>query len=262
MKADLFTIGNFTIHSYGTMIGIGIVLAIVLASRRAGNKELDSDIVWNMAIIGAVIGFAGAKLLYVLERLDKFIEDPLSVLGSSGFVVYGGLVIGVLAAFLYCRRKKVVFMDYFDIAAPSIALAQGFGRIGCFLAGCCYGKETDLPIGVVFPEGNFAPAGVSLYPTQLMSAAGDFIICIVLIVFSNKSKRSGNTGALYFMLYGIGRFVIEFFRENTQGYVGILTTAQAMSVGFAVISVILFIRNYLSDNNKDPLEKMYKRIGD
>ena len=184
MRVDLFSIGNFTIHSYGLLIAVGVILAVIMAMKRAGKKDLNSEVVLNMAIICVVFGFLGAKLLYVLENFRAFLEDPLSVIGSSGFVVYGGIFIGVAAIILYCRIKKYSFFRYFDLLMPSVALGQAFGRLGCFCAGCCYGRETDLAWGVVFPEGSFAPAGVPLIPTQLISSAGDFAIMIILLLFS------------------------------------------------------------------------------
>ena len=197
MRVDLFSIGNFTIHSYGLLIAVGVILAVIMAMKRAGKKDLNSEVVLNMAIICVVFGFLGAKLLYVLENFRAFLEDPLSVIGSSGFVVYGGIFIGVAAIILYCRIKKYSFFRYFDLLMPSVALGQAFGRLGCFCAGCCYGRETDLAWGVVFPEGSFAPAGVPLIPTQLISSAGDFAIMIILLLFSRKAKKLGDVGALY-----------------------------------------------------------------
>ncbi len=243
MKVDLFSIGKFTIHTYGVMIAIGIILCVVMGTYRAKKLGMKSEPVLDIAILCVVTGFLGAKLLFVLISLKQFIEDPLSVLGSSGFVVYGGIIVGVLAAMIYCRVKKLQFFQYFDLLAPSVSIAQAFGRIGCFFAGCCYGKETDLPIGIVFPENSFAPAGVKLIPTQLISSAGNFAIMAVLILYSRKAKHTGDVGALYLMLYGIGRFLVEFLRTNEQGGIGSLTTAQLISLAFVAVAILLFVRN-------------------
>ena len=143
MKETLFTIGDFKVHGYGTLIAIGFIIAMLVAEYRAKKNGLKEDAVIDIAIIAGVCGFLGAKLLYIIVSFDEFIKDPIAVLGSSGFVVYGGIIAGVAAAYFYCRIKKLKFLDYFDIVMPEIAIAQGFGRIGCFLAGCCYGRETD-----------------------------------------------------------------------------------------------------------------------
>ena len=144
MRMELFSIGPFTIYSYGLMIAVGILVCIAMGMYRAKKRGMSDDAVLTIAIIGVLSGFIGAKLLYVIVEFDQFIEDPMSVMGGEGFVVYGGIIVGVLSAVIYCRQKKLVFLEYFDLLAPSIAVAQGFGRIGCFLAGCCYGRETDL----------------------------------------------------------------------------------------------------------------------
>lgn len=240
MKNELFSVGPLTIHGYGLMIALGILVCIFMGTYRAKKHHLKEDAVLDIAIFSILAGFIGAKLLFVLVEFDRFLEDPMQVLGTEGFVVYGGIIAGVLAAILYCHRKKLSFLEYFDLLTPSIAVAQGFGRIGCFLAGCCYGRETDAFWGVTFPEGSFAPAGVPLIPTQLLSSAGDFLIMAVLLIYSRHSKKTGNTGALYLLLYGIGRFLIEFLRSDDRGTVGMLSTSQFISIGIVLIAVGMF----------------------
>lgn len=250
MKNDLFSIGPLTIHGYGLMIAIGIFLCVLMGMKRAKNRSLNEESVLDIAMISVICGFIGSKILYVLVEFDSFLENPANVLGSEGFVVYGGIIAGVLSAIVYCRRKDLVFLEYFDLLAPSLSLAQGFGRIGCFLAGCCYGKETDSVFGVVFPEGSFAPAGVKLIPTQLLSSAGDFLIMAILLIYSKKCKRDGNVGALYLLLYGIGRFLIEFLRFDDRGAVGILSTSQFISIGIVAVSLLMFFRHKIFKTNK------------
>ncbi len=255
MHVDLFTIGRVTVHSYGMMIAIGIILAVVLAIVRSKRVGLKPDEAINIAIIIVVFGFVGAKILYILENFREFLERPLSVIGSSGFVVYGGIVIGLFSVLVYCRWiRKISFLRYVDLYFPFVALGQGFGRIGCFLAGCCYGKETTAWWGVVFPEGSFAPAGVPLIPTQLISAIGDFIICLVLLWFSRKAKKVGDVTALYMLLYGTGRFFIEFLRQNEQGGIGPVTTAQLFSIVFWAVGIILLVLNRKAPYSADYAE--------
>lgn len=243
MKVDLFSIGKITIHSYGLLIAVGVILCLFIAMKRAGRLGLEPEKALDIGILCVVTGFVGAKLLFVLISIPEFVREPLKVLGSSGFVVYGGIVAGVIAAIIFCRVRHLPFFRYFDLLMPSVAFAQGFGRLGCFMAGCCYGKETQLPIGVVFPEGSFAPPGVPLLPTQLFSAAGDFAIAAVLFWFSRRAKHDGEVGALYLLLYGIGRFFVEFLRTNEQGGIGVFTTAQIFSIVFAAGSLLLFYRS-------------------
>lgn len=247
MKETLFTIGGFKVHGYGTLIAIGFIIAMLVAEYRAKKNGLKEDAVIDIAIIAGVCGFLGAKLLYIIVSFDEFIKDPIAVLGSSGFVVYGGIIAGVAAAYIYCRIKKLKFLDYFDIVMPEIAIAQGFGRIGCFLAGCCYGRETDAWYGVVFPtDGHFAPGGVPLIPTQLISSAGDFLIAIILIIVAIKLKnrlQSGNIGELYMILYGIGRFIIEFLRNDYRGEIGFMSNIAFISIFIILFGIVMFAFN-------------------
>lgn len=252
MKNELFSLGPFTVHGYGLMIALGILACIAMGMYRARKKGMKDEAVLDIAIIGVICGFIGAKLLYVIVEFDRFLDKPLAVLGSEGFVVYGGIITGVLSAILYCKKKNLVFLDYFDLLSPSIALAQGFGRIGCFLAGCCYGKETQCFLGITFPEGSLAPAGVKLLPTQLISSAGDFLIMALLLLYSRYSKKRGNVGALYMVLYGVGRFLVEFLRSDDRGSVGFLSTSQFISIGIVLGGILLFNRRKFFPEKEQP----------
>lgn len=250
MKNDLFSIGPLTVHSYGLMIALGILVCVFMGMYRARKYGYKDEAVLDIAIFGILSGFVGAKLLYVLVEFDSFLKNPMDVLGSEGFVVYGGIIVGALVGILYCRIKKLPCWEYFDLLAPSIAVAQGFGRIGCFLAGCCYGRPTDTFWGVTFPEGSFAPAGVPLIPTQFISSAGDFIITGILLVYSKHNKKAGNVGILYMLLYGIGRFLVECLRSDDRGTVGLLSTSQFISIGIILLAIILFFRHQIFKNTK------------
>ena len=241
MYNDLFTIGPITVHGYGLMIAVGIICALWMGSYRAKKRNMSVDAVLTLVILAVVFGFLGAKLLYLIQDFQHFLEDPLQVLSGSGFVVYGGVILAIIAAIIYCRRKKYSFLQYFDLLMPSVAIAQGFGRIGCFLAGCCYGAETTCAIGVVFPAGSIAPSGVPLLPTQLFSAGGDFLLALILILYARKERRDGRTGALYLILYGIGRFIVEIFRADFRGEIGPFSTSQFISIFIVIAGLVLFI---------------------
>ena len=123
---------------------------------------------------------------------------------------------------------------------PSVALAQGLGRVGCFLAGCCYGRETDSCLGVVFTNSDFAPNGVKVLPTQLFMAGGDLILMAILLWYASKRPMRGKTSALYLMLYSIGRFAIEFLRNDDRGTVGVLSTSQFIAIFIFAIGMVGF----------------------
>lgn len=230
MYNDLFTIGPFTAHVYGLLIAIGIFTALFTGEHRAKKRHMDAEVLWSMTFMCVLFGFLGAKLLFCIVKWKSFLENPASTLTGSGFVVYGGILAGVLTTYLYCRKKKLVFLDYFDLMLPSVALAQGFGRIGCFMAGCCYGRETDAPWGIAFQNSDYAPNGVKMIPTQLISSAGLFLIAAVLFWYAGKQRKRGTVGALYLILYSIGRFLVEFLRDDYRGSVWIFSTSQFISL--------------------------------
>ena len=203
MKNELLTIGNITIYGYGLMIAIGVISAYLMSEFRAKRNGLDENHIFPLLIWGVLSGIIGAKLLYYITIIDEIIADPSLVIKniSDGFVVYGGIIAGILAGYIYCRVKKLEFWKYLDIVVPSIALAQGFGRIGCFLAGCCYGRETTSWCAITFTNSSYAPNGVPLVPTQLIA---------ILVWLSGKNKIPGRISALYLIFYSIGRFVLLF----------------------------------------------------
>ncbi|MCI6996907.1 MAG: prolipoprotein diacylglyceryl transferase [Eubacterium sp.] len=246
MKNELFSIGPFTVYGYGLMIAIGILAAYVTAEYRAKKHGLDPDKIFYLVIWAVVGGFAGAKVLYFLTRLKDIMENPRVLLDlADGFVVYGGIIGGIFSAMAYCKIKKMPFLKYFDLVMPSVALAQGFGRIGCFLAGCCYGRETDSALGIVFHNSSYAPNDVKLLPTQLISSGLDFLLCAVLILLDRKKKGDGQIAGAYLVLYSIGRFILEFYRGDLiRGNVGALTTSQFIAIFVAMAGVVMIaVRN-------------------
>ena len=155
MHSILFSIGPFHVYGYGFMIAVGIICAFTIGCFLAKRSGLDDDALFSMGLVGIVGGIIGAKLLYYIVEFPSIIADPSILLNfGEGFVVYGGIIAGVLCSMLYCKIKKINFLEYFDLIMPEIALAQGFGRIGCYLAGCCYGRVTDSAFGVIFPVGS------------------------------------------------------------------------------------------------------------
>lgn len=251
MKPVLFEIFNINIYGYGTMIAIGICAAILLLARRARQRSYDEDSILNMSIFAIIAGILGGKLLYIITDIKSIMEDPslLKDIGS-GFVIYGAIIGGAIAVFIYCRRKKWSVPKVFDLAIPSIPLAQGFGRIGCFLAGCCYGKETILRIGVEFKNSPFAPSGVHLHPTQIYSSIFDFCLAFFLLWYDRKERKDGRVFSLYVIIYSIGRFLVEFLRDDPRGFVGVLSTSQFISIFTLIIGIFFFHLHKFKKNVK------------
>lgn len=250
MFNDWFSIGPVTVHGYGVMIAVGILAAIGVAEKLAKQHNLDAEHIDGFALFVIALGYVGAKFLYVLTNFSQFLSDPLSVLGAGGWVVYGGIIGGLLAAMIWCRWKKWNFMEYFPVLITVVPLAQAFGRIGCFLAGCCGGIETHAWYGMSFPADSLAWTTEPILPTQLISSAGDFAIFVFLMWNLKKGKHPEDNGGWYLVLYSLGRFVIEFFRGDLiRGGFGPFSTSQWISL------FIFFIGAYLIYNRQRKEEK-------
>ena len=240
MHNELLHIGPLTVYGYGFMIAMGVLAAWFVAEQRARKLKLACEHIFYLVVWCAIGGFTSAKILFWITNWREFLQNPRQIIGSDGFVVYGGIIGGILAGWMYCRIKKAYFWKYFDLVMPSVALAQGFGRIGCFFAGCCYGKATDSWFGITFTHSDYAPNGVKLIPTQLISSAGDFMICLMLLAYAKRKPKKGRVASLYLMFYGIGRFGVEFLRSDYRGSVGFLSTSQFISIGIVAAGIILY----------------------
>ena len=248
MYNDLFSIGPLSFHTYGLMTAIGIFSAYFWVENQAKKRKLKADSIMGLLISCLVAGYGGSKLLYFLTILPRILKDP-SLLAdslSTGWVVFGGILGGLFGGWVYCRVKDLPAGDYFDISMPAVALAQGFGRLGCFFAGCCYGAETDSACSIVFHNSQYAPNDVHLVPTQLLSSAFNFALCLLLIVIERnwKKRRQGDITALYLIFYSAGRFIIEFWRGDlARGAIGPLSTSQfiglfTLAAGIAILAYL------------------------
>lgn len=240
MYNEILTIGPLTIHGYGLMIGIGVVAALLMGDRRAGKKGLDGDKIYGLTIATVILGFVAARILFIITEWQNFLQNPMQYITGSGFVVFGGIIGGVLTIYGYCRFHKMDFLAYLDLMIPSVALAQGFGRIGCFLAGCCYGKETDSILGVTFTHSHYAPNHVKLLPSQLFMSAGDFMLAAFLLWYSSKNPSKGRISMMYLMLYSVGRFFVEFTRNDDRGNVGMLSTSQFIAIFVFLAGAVMY----------------------
>jgi len=229
---ELLQIGPFTVYGYGLMIAIGVLVAYSVGEYRAKKRGLDPDALFWLTISCLVGGILGAKLLFYIVEIKAIIENPKILLDiTHGFVVYGGIIGGIGVGYLFCKIKKLVFLKYFDLVMPSIAIAQGFGRVGCMFAGCCYGRETDSWFHVIYHSSDFAPNGVALIPTQLIMALLNFAHFFILAFFAKKVvKHDGQVAGFYLVFYSAGRFFLEYLRNDPRGMVDILSTSQFISL--------------------------------
>jgi len=229
---ELFQIGPFTVYGYGLMIAIGVLVAYSVGEYRAKKRGLDPDSLFWITVSCLVGGILGAKLLFYIVEIKAIIENPKILLDvTHGFVVYGGIIGGIGVGYLFCKIKKLEFLKYFDLVMPSIAIAQGFGRVGCMFAGCCYGRETDSWFHVIYHSSDFAPNGVALIPTQLIMAILNFAHFFILAYLAKKVvKQDGQVAGFYLVFYSIGRFFLEYLRNDPRGEVKMLSTSQFISL--------------------------------
>ena len=234
MKNELLHIGPYTLYGYGLMMALAVIAAYLTAVYRSKRYcEDDENRMFDIVIVCTVGGFVVAKIFFWLVELPEIMADPSFILRTmgDGFVVFGGIVGGILAGHLYCKIKKLEFRLYFDLLAPSLALGQAIGRIGCLLAGCCYGKPTDSALSITFENSMYAPNHVALIPTQIYSSILDFVHFLLLLFISKKKTANGQVAGCYLILYSIVRSVMEVFRGDTErGHVGILSTSQFIAI--------------------------------
>ncbi len=243
MHPHLFKIGPLTVQSYGFMIALGAIVTYYVLCTRANKKKIETEVIDSLVIWMVVGVFLGAKILYWLTQIPEIIANPMIIFNiAEGYVIYGGLIGGILAIYLFCKMMQLSFLTVLDLVAPSVALLQGFGRIGCFFAGCCYGMESTSFLAVIFPPESIGLSGVSLFPIQLVSSLLDFIHFAILIYLSKVFNKQGQLASAYLIFYSIGRFILEFFRGDLiRGSVGALTTSQFISIWMALFGILLWI---------------------
>ncbi len=261
--------------TYGVLAALGLVVALLAARIFARWVSLDPDKVWNLGLITVLTALFGSKLLLILVNWSDFRAHPMWMLGlttiRSGGIFAGGLVLAFLAGIAYALYVHLPLRRTMDVAAPALALGHAIGRLGCFAAGCCYGRPTTMPWGVVFSSRIAAlwsgtPLHVRLHPTQLYESAVEFLLFGLLATMLHRQRVGGNTDpdstpsslpirsgfpirdgqimGTWLFLYGLARFFIEFYRGDPgRGSVfgGVLSVTQVLAMGMVVAGGLLWI---------------------
>lgn len=234
MRPVLFYIFQWPIHSYGFMLAIAFLVAIIGVGKAAKKLEIRFDTIIDLAtwvLIGAIVG---ARLAYVITEYHYFITAPwyaVFKVNSGGLAFHGGLIGGFLMGYGFVKKQKIYPWKLADLVAPYIALGYSMVRIGCFLNGCCYGKISSLPWSLHCASNDLALR----HPTQLYSMIGSFILFIILLLFRNHRQFSGFLFLLYVGLYSMMRFVVEIFRESPMVFPW-LSLAQLVCVILAALA--------------------------
>jgi len=249
---------NFELRSYGLMIALAFLAATLTASLRSRRAGISPEHIMDLAVYLIVSGVLGARLLYVIQNWSELAHWwEAFFVWRGGLVFYGGIIAAALAAVIFARLKKLPFLPFLDTIAPSVALGLVLGRIGCFLNGCCFGRPTNLPWGVVFPPGAFvytnsvylSAAGdpvtypTPIHPTQLYSMALA-VAMYVLLEWAFRKKRTfdGRIALLFGFIYPVGRFLIEFLRGDSPSVFVGMTMSQNLSAVYFVFNLFLYLR--------------------
>ena len=241
---------KISMYALSTLIGVALSLIYLkLQTRRDPAGEADCQLCLVYSLVGAA---AGAKLLYLFTRFDEFISEfpylfsvPALFLQKylyGGFVFYGGLFGCLLASWLFCRAVRRNWFEMLRVLMPIFPLIHGFGRLGCFCAGCCYGVETASALGVVFHHSEYAPNGIPLLPVQLMEAFGEFVLFGLTAAASARRWEGRVILGLYLIAYSILRFILEFYRgDDYRGFIGVLSISQLIALLAALLGLILLL---------------------
>jgi len=238
MYPDLFSIGPLTLHTYGLFVAIGFASALLVAVKIAKDSGIRAPQVIDMGFIMILSAVIGSRIMYILFNLSFYVKQPLDIfkVWEGGLVFSGGIIAAVAAISWHIRRHHLPFWATADLWAPAVALGQGIGRIGCLMAGCCYGKPTDLPWGIVFSHPrSLAPLHIALHPTQLYAALSGCIIFLILIILQSRKQFEGQVILWFLILHSTGRLLIERFRGDFRGIV----PGMDMSVTQLVTLIIL-----------------------
>ncbi len=249
MFPTIIKIGPFALRSYGLMVAIGLFLGLQYLVSMAKTKNISQEKVMDVVLYTIVAGLIGARTAYVLTNFSFYSRNigDIFKIWEGGLVYYGGLIAGTVAVIVFVRlNQDIDFWNLSDIMAPALSLGHIFGRIGCLLAGCCYGRPTALPWAVRFtnPE-SLAPTGVCLHPTQVYEAIGNLLIFLALDRFNRTEHRKGQTIFAYVFLYGTMRFIMEFFRGDDRGpQFLVFSQGQVISVVIVALAAVFYFMRY------------------
>ncbi|MBI2682959.1 MAG: prolipoprotein diacylglyceryl transferase [Acidobacteriales bacterium] len=252
MYPQLFKFGEYFLPTYGVMAALGLILGLIVNVRLAKRDGIDEDKAWNLGVYAILVGVVGAKILYIFSDWKRFSTHPREIFSfemlQAGGVWYGAFLGGVGMGIAYVLWNRMPLLRTWDAFTPGISLGHGLGRLGCFAAGCCYGRQTDVPWAVVFTnpwsqQTAGTPVGVHLHPTQIYEFLAEMAIFPTLLWLTKRRQFPGQIAGAYAFLYGVVRFIVEFYRGDPErGFVfgGLMSTSQFVSIFLVILGGALW----------------------
>lgn len=250
MFPTLLKISQFSLPTYGLLVAAAFLVALWMTSRFAAARGISQEKIVNLGVYCALMGMLGAKVLMILmdPELRSHPDEIFSMatLQSAG-IFYGGFITAFVFALVYMSRQGLPLLATSDMFAPGLAIGHGIGRLGCFAAGCCWGKPTHLPWAVTFTNRDVTtgvPLGIPLHPAQLYEAFAEAIICFILVRRLKSPHRDGQIIGLYLVLYGVVRLLVEFVRvhDASNPFGGPLVLEQWISLALALVGIALLMK--------------------
>lgn len=242
----ILRLNGIEIYSYGFFIFIGFLIGVLITIKRVKKAmiKISFERIADLFFYSVLSALIGSRAMFVLVNLNQFRGDPLEAfkIWKGGLVLYGGLIVAAFVAILYMKLYRMPVWKLADITSPSISLALFFGRMGCFLAGCCYGKESSLPWAVVFKDQrSLAKLNSPLHPTQLYEALVGLLLFIFLMKWDRRKSFDGQLFFLFLLLYSIARFFIEILRGDPRGFLlnEFISISQAIGIFLAFLSIFM-----------------------
>ena len=267
MHPVLFRIGSFDIPTYGVLLALALIAALVTVVKIGRREGMDTNRLVDFSTWIILVALVGAKVLMIIsdyKDFDTFGEIFSLATLQAGGVFYGGFIAAVLFSWWYTRKHKMPVLKVFDVYAPAIALGQSIGRLGCFSAGDDYGKATSSFLGVVFTNPyahqiGGVPLGVKVYPVQLFESAATLVIFGILLWQFRRKTRDGQIFLLYLTLYAVARFFLEFLRgDPDRGFVfnHLLSTSQFIAILAIITAGIIYLKAYRGQKTRKVAERV------
>ena len=254
MFPQLFHVGHYALPTYGFLVALGVLTGLVITTKLAPSQKINPDDAWNLGVMVVLAAIVGAKLLLIINDFSWYMAHPSEIFSlqmlQAGGVFYGGVLAALATAVYYMRKHHMPALRTCDTFAPGLALGHAIGRIGCFAAGCCYGKPTSHWWGVTFTnplanEISKTPLNTRIQPTQLFESAIELANFFILLVLLRRKKFEGQVIGAYLVLYGVARYFIEFIRDDPDRgslFGGAMTGTQAISICLVIAGGILWLR--------------------